>query len=145
MIILSLGHDIALRSNFPLLSAARLVSISNFLQRIDAIVVFSMMLGTLVKSCIYIYGGLKALEYIFNQTFRYFSMPMACVVGVFTTLIARNYSDHMNEGLQSNPFLLHLPLQFGLPTLMVFIMLIKQWQKSGSKKKMNKDSSEHGS
>ncbi|SLL31941.1 Spore germination protein YndE [Mycobacteroides abscessus subsp. abscessus] len=145
MIILSLGHDIALRSNFPLLSAARLVSISNFLQRIDAIVVFCMMLGTLVKSCIYIYGGLKALEYIFNQTFRYFSMPMACVVGVFTTLIARNYSDHMNEGLQSNPFLLHLPLQFGLPTLMVFIMLIKQWQKASSKKKMNKDYTEHGS
>jgi spore germination protein KB len=145
MIVLSLGHDIALRSNFALLSAARLVSIGNFLQRIDAIVVFCMMLGTLVKSCIYIYGGLKALEYIFNQTFRYFAFPMVCVVGVFTTLIARNYSDHMNEGLQSNPYLLHIPLQFGLPSLMVLIMMIKHWNKSNTRKKVNRDYSEHGS
>lgn len=134
MIILSLGHELGLRSNFPLLSSARLVSIGNFLQRIDAIVVFCMMLGTLVKGCIYIYGGLKAIEYIFDQSFRYFSIPMICIVGVFTTLIARNYTDHMEEGLQSNPFLLHIPLQFGLPALMVFIMLIKHWNKFNSKK-----------
>lgn len=145
MIILSLGHDIGLRSNFPLLSAARLVSIGNFLQRIDAIVVFCMMLGTLVKSCIYIYGGLKALEYVFNQTFRYFAIPMVCIVGVFTTLIARNYTDHLNEGLQSNPFLLHIPLQFGLPVLMVFIMLIKHRNKTSSKKKMTSKYTEQGS
>ena len=69
---------------------------------------------------------------------------MVCIVGVFTTLIARNYTDHLNEGLQSNP-LLHIPLQFGLPVMMVFIMLIKHRNKTSSKKKMTSKYTEQGS
>ncbi|KAB7672497.1 GerAB/ArcD/ProY family transporter [Bacillus sp. B1-b2] len=125
MIILALGNEIALRSTFPLLSAARLVSIGDFIQRIDAIVVFCMMLGTLVKSCIYMYGGLKALEYTFKLSFRYFSIPMTCIVAMFSVFISRNFTEHLNEGLISNPFLLHIPLQFGIPVAMVCVMLLK--------------------
>jgi len=128
LIILALGQNIALRSNFPLLSAARLISIGEFIQRVDAIVVFTMVLGTLVKSSIYIYGGLKGLEYVFAIPFRYFAIPVSCLVSLFSIFIAKGYSDHMNEGLFSNPFLLHVPLQFGLPVLLIMILLFKKWR-----------------
>ncbi|GKU84450.1 GerAB/ArcD/ProY family transporter [Niallia sp. NCCP-28] len=132
LIILSLGEDIALRSNFPLLSAARLVSIGEFIQRIDAIAIFSMMLGSLVKSCVYIYAGIKGLEYVFKLPFRYFSIPISCIVAMFSIFIGRNYTGHLQEGLLSNPFLLHVPLQFIFPVLLVCVMLLKMWK---SKKK----------
>jgi len=125
LIILSLGEGIALRSNFPLLSAARLVSIGEFIQRIDAIVVFSMMLGSLVKSCIYIYAGLKALEYVYKLPFRYFSIPVSCIVAIFSIFIGRNYTDHLQEGLLSNPFLLYMPFQFVFPVFLVLVLLVK--------------------
>lgn len=133
LIILSLGEGIALRSNFPLLSAARLVSIGEFIQRIDAIVVFSMMLGSLVKSCLYIYTGLKGLEYIYQLPFRYFSIPVSCIVAMFSIFIGRNYTDHLQEGLLSNPFLLHIPIQFIFPIFLVFIILIKMWRSKKTK------------
>ncbi|TRZ36079.1 spore gernimation protein KC [Niallia circulans] len=133
LIILSLGQNIALRSNFPLLSAARLISIGEFIQRVDAIVVFTMVLGTLVKSSIYIYGGLKGLEYIFTIPFRFFAIPISCVVSLFSIFIAKGYSDHLDEGLFSNPFLLHVPLQFGLPLLLTVILLFKKWRGKHSK------------
>lgn len=133
LIILSLGEGIALRSNFPLLSAARLVSIGEFIQRIDAIVVFSMMLGSLVKSCLYIYTGLKGLEYIYKLPFRYFSIPVSCIVAMFSIFIGRNYTDHLQEGLLSNPFLLHIPIQFIFPIFLVFIILIKMWRSKKTK------------
>ncbi|MCM3217407.1 GerAB/ArcD/ProY family transporter [Niallia taxi] len=136
LIILSLGQNIALRSNFPLLSAARLISIGEFIQRVDAIVVFTMVLGTLVKSSIYIYGGLKGLEYIFTIPFRFFAIPISCVVSLFSIFIAKGYSDHINEGLFSNPFLLHVPLQFGLPLLLTVILLFKKWRGKHHSKQM---------
>lgn len=139
MIILALGHEVALRSTFPLLSAARLVSIGDFIQRIDAIVVFTMTLGTLVKGCIYMYGGLKGLEYIFKLPFRYFSIPMSCIVAMFSIFIGRNYTDHMNEGLISNPYVLHIPLQFGFPTLIVLILLFKISKKQRKSGKANQE------
>ncbi|PKG25090.1 GerAB/ArcD/ProY family transporter [Niallia nealsonii] len=133
LIILSLGEGIALRSNFPLLSAARLVSIGEFIQRIDAIVVFSMMLGSLVKSCVYIYAGIKGLEYVFKLPFRYFSIPISCTVAMFSIFIGRNYTDHLQEGLLSNPFLLHVPLQFIVPVLLVCVLLLKTWKSKKTK------------
>lgn len=136
LIILSLGQNIALRSNFPLLSAARLISIGEFIQRVDAIVVFTMVLGTLVKSSIYIYGGLKGLEYIFTIPFRFFAIPISCVVSLFSIFIAKGYSDHLDEGLFSNPFLLHVPLQFGLPLLLTVILLFKKWRGKHHSKQM---------
>lgn len=126
LIVLSLGYDVALRSTFPLLSAARLVSIGEFLQRIDAIVIFCMMLGTLVKSAIYFYSGLQGLEYVFKLPFRMFVVPMASIVSLFSIFIARNYLDHIKEGLEVGPFILHLALQFVVPTILVSIILVKK-------------------
>jgi len=125
LITTSLGSNIALRANFPLLSATRLVSIGEFIERIDVISVFMIMLGVLVKSSVFIYGGLKGLEYIFKLPYRYFVMPMIFIISVYSIFISRYFADHVYEGLRVIHYLLSMPLQFMLPILLYFIVLVK--------------------
>jgi spore germination protein KB len=127
--ICSLGVDTMERSNFPLLSVARIVSIGNFIERIDAFVVFIMLLTILIKSCIFFFAGLKGLEHIFKLPFRYFSLPMSMLVALFSILTSIGFADLVQEGLIMVPYYLHLPFQFCLP-LLVFIMLKWKQRKS---------------
>ncbi len=135
LIIATLGENTATRANFPLLITARLVSIGEFLERIDVLVVFIMMLGILIKSSVFLYGGLKGIEYIFKIPFRYFAMPVSCIVAMFSIFITIDFSDHLVEGLHVDIFLLHLPLQFGFPILIVFVLLIKKWKEQRNEKR----------
>jgi len=128
LIVACLGENTALRTNFPLLSAARLVSIGEFLERIDALVVYVMMLGILIKSSVFLYGSLKGLEYIFKLPFRYFAMPLACITTLFSIFISVDFSDHLIEGLHVVIFLLHIPLDYGIPIFITFVVLLKKWR-----------------
>ena len=48
--VITLGVDVFQYSNFPMLSATRLVSIGQFIERIDVLVVFIMTLGVVIKA-----------------------------------------------------------------------------------------------
>ena len=128
IIISSLGEKTAVRANFPLLISARLVSIGEFLERIDVLVVFIMMLGILIKSSVFMYGGLKGLEYIFKIPFRYFAMPVAFIVAMFSIFVSSDFSDHIVEGLNVVIFLLHLPLEYAFPLFIMLVLLVKKWK-----------------
>ncbi|MED4056176.1 endospore germination permease [Niallia taxi] len=123
---LSLGSNIASRAVFPLLSATRLISIGEFIERIDAFTVFIIMLGILVKSSVFIFAGLKGLEYICHIPYRFFIMPVVCIISLFTVFIGRGITDHVQEGFKVVPFLLNLPLQFLVPVILLVILLGKK-------------------
>ena len=129
LITASLGENTASRTTFPLLSAARLVSLGEIIERIDALVVFIMMLGILIKSSVFLYGCLKGIEYIFKIPFRYFAMPFACLTTLFSVFISVDFSDHLIEGLNVDLYLLHIPLDFGVPIFTTFFLLVKKWSK----------------
>ncbi len=135
LIIATLGENTAVRANFPLLISARLVSIGEFLERIDVLVVFIMMLGILIKSSVFLYGGLKGIEYIFKIPFRYFAMPVSCITAMFSIFITLDFSDHLVEGLNVDIFLLHIPLQFALPIFVLFVLLVKKWKEQRNEKR----------
>jgi len=135
LIIATLGENTAARANFPLLIAARLVSIGEFLERIDVLVVFIMMLGILIKSSVFLYGGLKGIEYIFKIPYRYFAMPVSCIVAMFSIFISLDFSDHLIEGLNIDLFILHVPLEFIVPIFITFIVLVKKWKKQRKEEK----------
>jgi spore germination protein KB len=123
--ISTLGVDARSRSNFPLLGAARHISIANFIERVDALVVFIMMLGVLIKISLFFYGGLKGLEYIFRIPYRYFVFPMAMLIALFSILIAENFAEHIQEGLKFVPLFIHMPFEIGIP---IFLLLIVLWK-----------------
>lgn len=134
LMIVSLGVDSVSRSNFPLLSTARVVSIGNFIERIDAFVVFIIMLGVFIKGSILFFAGLKGLEYIFNLPYRYFVFPVSMIISLFSILVSVDFADHIQEGIKMVRYYLHLPFQVVFPFILFLLVLWKQWKgKSKSK------------
>lgn len=131
--IWTLGVDTMQRSNFPLLSVARIVSIGNFIERIDAFVVFIMLLTILIKSCLFFFAGLKGLEHIFHLPFRYFAFPMSMLLALFSVLTSLGFADLVQEGLKMVPYYMHIPFQFCIPLLVFMVTKWKQWKNQSMK------------
>ncbi len=130
--ISTLGVELKDRANFPLLSASREISLLNFIERVDIIIVFFVMFGIIVKVGIFFYGGLKGLELITNKPYRSMTLPMGALIAFFSVVISHNFVEHIEEGLVFVPFYLHLPFQFGIPLLLLPFIL---WKTKKKKKK----------
>lgn len=130
--IMTLGVDTKTRSNFPLMSAARTISIAYFVERVDAIVVFIMMLGIIVKISVYYYAGLRGLEHVFRIPYRYLNLPLSMIIVLLSLLISDNFAEHIEEGLRFVPQYMHVPLQIIFPTLLLGIVFWKVKVKKGS-------------
>jgi spore germination protein KB len=132
--IATLGTDLKERANFPLLSASREISLLNFIERVDLIIVFFVMFGIIVKVSIFFYGGLKGLELITQKPYRTMTFSMGTIIAYFSVVISNNFVEHIEEGLKFVPFYMHIPFQFVIPVLVLPILLWK------TKKKQQKES-----
>ncbi|GAA4710346.1 GerAB/ArcD/ProY family transporter [Brevibacillus fulvus] len=128
----ALGVDSKLRANFPLLSAVREISVANFIERIDALVVFIMMLGIIVKVSLYVFAGLKGLEAITRLQYRSFVVPVCMLITFFSIISAENYAEHIKEGLELVPLLLHIPFQIVVPGFVLLFLLWRKWKTARS-------------
>jgi len=133
-----LGPDTRGRSTFPLLNSIREISIANFIERLDAFVVFIMMLGIFVKVSLYYFGVLKGLEYITNIPYRAYTVPIGILIGVFSIVIAPNYPHHIQEGLKVVPKFLHLPFQIIVPSVLLMTLLFWKGRKRRSGESVSK-------
>ncbi|MFD2444553.1 GerAB/ArcD/ProY family transporter [Bacillus sp. CGMCC 1.16607] len=114
------------RANFPLLSAAREISLLHFIERIDLLIVFIMMLGIVVKVSVLFYGGLKGLEHIFRLPYRSFGFPMAMIVSLFSISIGEDYPSYFEKGVIFIPNYFQTPLNMIIPLLLLTIAFIKK-------------------
>jgi spore germination protein KB len=136
--ITTLGYTMKNRSNFPLLSAAGEISLLDFIERVDLLIVFIMMFGVIIKVGVFTYGGLKGLELIFIRPYRYFIFPMAMLIAYISVSMSDNFAEHLEEGLMFVPYYLHLPFQLGIPTLLFPILM---WKTKGMKGGQHRDQS----
>ncbi|WP_010193909.1 GerAB/ArcD/ProY family transporter [Bacillus sp. m3-13] len=60
--VMTLGHEMKERSNFPLLSAAREISLLDFVERVDIAVVFVVMFGIIVKIGVFLFWCIKGFR-----------------------------------------------------------------------------------
>lgn len=129
--IATLGAAMKERSNFPLLSAARQISLLEFVERVDLLIVFVVMFGIIVKVSVFFYGGLRGLEFIINKPYRTMIFPAAMIIAFFAVEISKNFAEHIEEGITWVPFYLHLPFQILFPLLTTPILLwkVKKQQK----------------
>lgn len=119
------------RSNFPLLSAAREISLLNFIERIDLLIVFIMMLGIIVKVSMFFYAGLKGLEHVFNRSYRNFIFPFGMIIAFFSIMIGENYSTYTKKGSEVLPLYVQTPIYILFPLLLLIIAFIKRkWKEA---------------
>lgn len=114
------------RTNFPLLSVARNISLLEFIERVDLLIVFIMMLGIVVKASVFFYGGLKGLETVFQKPYRSFGFPMAMIIVYFSISIGDNFPAYIDIGIKILPTYIQTLLHIGIPILLLVVAYIKK-------------------
>ena len=125
--------DIAERSTFPFLTAVSYINIANFIQRLDIVVIISMVILGFVKITVFFFCALIGTADLFRvKQPKKLIYPMGIIVLVTSILIADGYIEHIHEGLIVVPYYVHLPSQIVLPVLLLVIAWIKKKVKSTS-------------
>ncbi|WP_221567355.1 GerAB/ArcD/ProY family transporter [Alkalihalobacillus sp. TS-13] len=126
MDIAVLGAETAARTTFPLLMTISHIQIGQFIQRLDAIGVFILIIGMFFKVSIFYYVAVSCTANVFNvNKFKRLFYPISLVILFGALTITTNFSEHLEEGLIVVPFFLHLPLQLGVPFLVLVILAIR--------------------
>ncbi|MEK3792591.1 GerAB/ArcD/ProY family transporter [Paenibacillus sp. FSL R7-0204] len=94
-----LGENLYSRTAFPMFTTITLVNMANFIQRLDALVMLTLIIGAFFKLTVYCYAAVAIANDLFkvNDTSR-LVIP-AGVIMLFSSFVsAQNYPEHMNDG-----------------------------------------------
>lgn len=127
MNIAVLGADIAARSQFPLLTTVGKIRVMEFLERLDALAVVTLVMGMFFKISIFMYAGILGIKNLFKfAKHQELVIPIGIVILFCSITIAGNIAEHKKEGLEVIPLYLHLPFQVGIPLVLFIITLIRK-------------------
>lgn len=80
-----LGPDLGARSIFPFYTMLRSIEISEFLQRVEAPIIFAWGLGVFVSVSVIIYTGARGLSQLLHlDDYRPLILPMAVIQGAYS-------------------------------------------------------------
>ncbi|RAS71499.1 GerAB/ArcD/ProY family transporter [Priestia endophytica] len=120
-----LGIDVMHRSVFPTLKALGKVHLLEFIERLDAIVVFTLLITVFFKASIYLYVAVIGLADLFKlNTYRQILFPIGIIVIFLSLTMASSFSEQGKEG-----FLYHyisIALLIVIPLLMLLVSLIRR-------------------
>lgn len=112
-----LGEDIYGRANFPMFTTITLVNLANFIQRLDALVILTLIICVFFKMSIYCYAAMAIAADLFKvKDIRKLAVPVGTVVLFSSIISAENYPIHMGEG--------KVFMKYILPYLSVVIPLL---------------------
>ncbi|MEK4195709.1 GerAB/ArcD/ProY family transporter [Paenibacillus sp. FSL L8-0323] len=94
-----LGTEIYSRANFPMFTTITLVNLANFIQRLDALVLLTLIIGVFFKMSVYCYAAMVVTADLFKvQDSRKLAVPVGIVVLFGAFISSANYPIHMDEG-----------------------------------------------
>ncbi|MNO24993.1 Spore germination protein YndE [compost metagenome] len=116
-----LGVDIYSRAAFPIFTTITLVNVANFIQRLDALVILTLIIGVFFKMSIYCYAATVITADLFKvKDYRRLVMPVGVIV-LFTSFIStENYSSHLNEGKMFLKYI--LPVLCAVVPILLFLV-----------------------
>ncbi|MFY0758785.1 GerAB/ArcD/ProY family transporter [Metabacillus dongyingensis] len=120
-----LGADVFSRSSFPLLTSVGLINIANFIQRIESIVIFLMVLLGLVKIFFFTYGAILGTSELFQIRKNALIYPISFLILLSSAIIANSFSEHIKEGFVLTPIYFHLPMAIFIPIILLIVAWIK--------------------
>jgi len=95
-----LGEGIYSRAVFPLFTTITLVNLANFIQRLDAFVILTLIICVFFKMTVYCFAAAAIAADLFKiKDPRTLSIPIGVVVLFSSFLSAENYPIHMEEGM----------------------------------------------
>jgi spore germination protein KB len=127
LVLSVLGPEIYSEQFFPLLSATRLVTIADFLERFDALVILMMVAGVFFKIGGWLFGAAMGISHLFKlkQTTSVF-LGLGTIITPLSLLTASNQIKYNEIGLEFVTKYVHIPLQIAFPILLLCIAFIRK-------------------
>jgi spore germination protein KB len=126
-----LGVNLTSRSQFPLLSTIQTIQVAEFLERLDVYFMLALIIGGFFKISVFFYAVVTGTANLFNvKEPSRLAYPIGLVILILSITIASNFPEHIQEGLQVVPLVLHLPFQVIIP----FLLLVTAFFKNGKKR-----------
>ncbi|MET1122745.1 GerAB/ArcD/ProY family transporter [Priestia megaterium] len=125
-----LGLDVMKRSTFPTLATIGKVNLFDFIERLDAIVVFTLLMTVLFKVSIFLYGAILGIAELFKlKSHQRLILPIGVILIFLSMSIASSFSEHIEEGLGDTIKYLHVPFFIVIPLFMLVISIIQNYVK----------------
>ncbi|WP_238650114.1 GerAB/ArcD/ProY family transporter [Paenibacillus piscarius] len=94
-----LGENLYGRVTFPMFTTITMVNIANFIQRLDALVMLTLIIGVFFKLTVYCYAAVAVAADLFHIRDSRKLVNPAGVIMLFSSFVsAQNYSEHMKDG-----------------------------------------------
>lgn len=127
MMIAVLGPEIYSRNIFTLLTATQMVSVADFLERFDALVILMMVAGVFFKVGGFIFGAAVAISQLckLKQT-RSVILGLGTIIPPLSLVSATSYVEHLEFGFKLFLPYYHTLVQIILPILLLCIAIIRK-------------------
>ncbi|MBZ5753361.1 GerAB/ArcD/ProY family transporter [Metabacillus rhizolycopersici] len=121
-----LGIEEVERSTFPLLSTIGKVNLFDFIQRMDAIVVFTFLITVFFKVSIFFYGAIIGIVDLFKLKHpQPIILPMGVIILFLSMAIASDFAEHIEEGLKLAAYYISIPFLVIIPLIMLIVVMIR--------------------
>ncbi|MFB7121586.1 GerAB/ArcD/ProY family transporter [Bacillus tropicus] len=122
-----IGPEVIVRDVFPVLTTVSYINFAGFIQRIEPLVIIIMIVLGFVKITIFFFCAIIGSADLFQVTqVKRLIYPIGSIIFFCSIIIAPNHTMHIQEGLTFVPYYLHVPLQIGIPLLLLATVLIKE-------------------
>ncbi|MBP1964426.1 GerAB/ArcD/ProY family transporter [Paenibacillus aceris] len=131
VVIAVLGPNIYKQEFFPLLAATRMISIADFLERFDAIIILLMVAGVFLKVGGWTFGASVAISQLFKiKNNDSVLLALGAIITPFSIILATNFVQFRDVGKGFIDPYLHVPLQIVIPIGLLITALIRKARKS---------------
>jgi spore germination protein KB len=96
-----------------------------FLQRLDAIVVFTFLITMFFKISIFFYAAVIGMVDLFKLKNHQIILPAGVILTFLSMMIASNFADHIEEGQTITSIYIHISLHNIIPLFMVVVAMIR--------------------
>ncbi|ALC82297.1 MULTISPECIES: GerAB/ArcD/ProY family transporter [Bacillus] len=130
-----LGVDTAERATFPTLSTVSTVNLLEFIQRLDAIVVFTMLITVFFKTSIFMYGAVIGVVDLFRlKDYQQILLPSGIIIIFLSLAMASNFTEHLEKGRETLRYYIHIPLFIIIPLFLLLVAIIRKMKSKSNTK-----------
>ncbi|NQX60050.1 GerAB/ArcD/ProY family transporter [Paenibacillus qinlingensis] len=112
---------------FPLIETIGEINIGEFMQRLDSLVVLLLVVTSFFKIGTFFLAAILAASELFHvKNYGKLALPIGIIILLSSVMMATNYIEHIEEGMQVVTKYFQFPMQTGIPFLILCIAIIRK-------------------
>ncbi|MED1097975.1 MULTISPECIES: GerAB/ArcD/ProY family transporter [Bacillus] len=116
------------RSNFPLFETIRRVRLMEFIERLDPIVLLTLIIGNFFKVIIFFYATVICISDLFRiKNHKNLIFPIGIIILLASLTVSGSFSEHIKIGQKLLPPYIHVPVSAVVPLLLLIVALIRRY------------------